>query len=333
MKKHVKDNVPIISVIIPAYNAETSINVCIESVLNQTMPSKEIIVINDGSTDGTADIACSHGSKVIYLEQENKGQGAARNAGLSIAKGKYVAFLDADDYWLPTFLEKCTAFLAVHKDAVAVSTGLIIQLFGQKRKIVSFPQDGDQAPGMPYMIDNFFDFWAKNDHVRTGSNVIRRKVIDQAGFQRADLRISQDLEYWALIATYGRWGYIPEPLWVGNSRNVAASSGWFKKYALRRKMCPTVESWQERVISRLKERDWRGFEILRGKVALSFAHTKILTGNYKEAYRIIQTYGNTMPLNKMSRLMKMGVRMRLPGFCLVAWTLILKEYAKELGIR
>ena len=192
-----------ISVIIPAYNVEGSLRRCIESAFSQTLKPTEIIVINDGSTDGTAEIAKSYGNRITYLEQENAGQGAARNAGLSIAKDHFVAFLDADDYWLPGFLEACVAFLNNHPNVVAVNTGYIIKKWGNEyigpssidKFHVSFP-DG-------FELDNFFDFWAKHDHVRTGTVVIRREVIEKSGFQRTDLRISQDLEYWGYIATFG----------------------------------------------------------------------------------------------------------------------------------
>ena len=99
------------SVIIPAYNAATSLQQSIDSALHQTLLPLEIIVINDGSTDETAMVTKKYGNNIIYLEQANAGQGAARNAGLSVARGELIAFLDADDYWMPTFLEKCTAFL------------------------------------------------------------------------------------------------------------------------------------------------------------------------------------------------------------------------------
>ena len=77
-----------VSVVIPAHNAENCLRDAVDSALNQELPPLEIIVINDGSTDSTAAVAKSYGDRVVYLEQENQGQGAARNAGLRIAKGR-----------------------------------------------------------------------------------------------------------------------------------------------------------------------------------------------------------------------------------------------------
>ena len=103
---------PLVSVIIPAYDVAVCLGRCLDSVFEQDVTDTQVIVINDGSTDDTAEVAKRYGDRIVYLEQENQGQGAARNAGLRIARGRYVAFLDADDYWLPGFLRACIDFLA-----------------------------------------------------------------------------------------------------------------------------------------------------------------------------------------------------------------------------
>jgi len=87
----------LVSIIIPAYNCEHSTGQCIASALSQTVAPKEIIGINDGSTDGTGEFLRGMGSDIRLIEQENKGQGAARNAGIDVAQGTYITFLDADD--------------------------------------------------------------------------------------------------------------------------------------------------------------------------------------------------------------------------------------------
>lgn len=97
----------LVSVIMPAYNMEKYIGDSIKSVLNQNYKNFELIIINDGSSDGTKEIAAKYqhmDERITYIEQENKGVSAARNVGISCAKGKYISFLDADDLWEPTFL-------------------------------------------------------------------------------------------------------------------------------------------------------------------------------------------------------------------------------------
>ena len=96
---------PRFSVIIPAYNAEAFIARAIDSVLAQTWPAHEILVVDDGSADSTARIVAGYGEGVRYLRQENAGVSAARNAGARAATGDWLAFLDADDWYYPDRLK------------------------------------------------------------------------------------------------------------------------------------------------------------------------------------------------------------------------------------
>ncbi|HEV8051797.1 MAG TPA: glycosyltransferase family A protein, partial [Parachlamydiaceae bacterium] len=89
----------LISVVIPAYNAEQFIGQTIQSVLDQTYPCHEIIVVDDGSTDSTKEVLKRFDGSIRYLYQQNKGPSAARNAGIQVAQGEFICFLDADDCW------------------------------------------------------------------------------------------------------------------------------------------------------------------------------------------------------------------------------------------
>lgn len=100
---------PLVSCIIPAFNAEPFLTEAIDSVVQQTYPSTEIIVVDDGSTDATGAVVASYGRRVVGLHQDNAGPAAALNAGIGIAQGELVAFLDADDVWIP---DKLTQQLA-----------------------------------------------------------------------------------------------------------------------------------------------------------------------------------------------------------------------------
>ena len=95
-----------VSVVIPCYNAEAYLKETIESVLSQTYPPLEILVIDDGSTDSSAEIAKSFGESVQLVQQPNSGESVARNQGIELAKGDWIALLDADDKWHPAKLEK-----------------------------------------------------------------------------------------------------------------------------------------------------------------------------------------------------------------------------------
>ena len=103
---------PVVRVIIPVYNAAEHLASCLDAVAQQTLDSIEVICVNDGSTDGSADILnrfAALDARVRAIHQENQGAGAARNAGLAAAKGEYVIFLDADDLYEPTMLEQMVA--------------------------------------------------------------------------------------------------------------------------------------------------------------------------------------------------------------------------------
>ncbi len=100
------------SVIIPAWNAERTIVSSVESCLNQSLPAQEIIVVDDGSTDGTKALLDAHfGDRISIVSQKNSGPSAARNKGISIATGTHIAFQDADDIWHPQKLEILAAVL------------------------------------------------------------------------------------------------------------------------------------------------------------------------------------------------------------------------------
>ena len=122
-----------ISVLIPAYNAEKYIAEALESVLRQTYKDFEMIVVDDGSTDNTRCVVESFSGKVQYYYQENSGAGAARNHGIKLSRGDFLAFLDADDIWAENKLELQMHALAVDSRLDAVF-GMIRQVFHKEWK-------------------------------------------------------------------------------------------------------------------------------------------------------------------------------------------------------
>ena len=100
-----------ISCIIPVYNGAAYLSEALDSILAQTFPVAELILVDDGSTDATAVVAAGYSHRVRYIRQDNKGPGSARNAGLAVATGEFISFLDADDTWLPEKLARQIAAL------------------------------------------------------------------------------------------------------------------------------------------------------------------------------------------------------------------------------
>lgn len=139
MKNHA-----LISVVIPVYNVEKYLHECIDSVLKQTYPNYEIILVDDGSTDSSGKICDEYADKAKVIHQKNAGLSAARNAGFDASKGKYVYFLDSDDYILPETLEKVYT-KALNNDADVVFFDA-----------VSFA-DGDFSVKQNYIRKNEYD--------------------------------------------------------------------------------------------------------------------------------------------------------------------------------
>lgn len=110
---------PRVSVVMPCYNGEAYLAAAIDSVLGQTVTDLELIVVDDGSTDGSAIVLSRYGDRIRVLRQANAGVSAARNAGVAAAQGEFLAFLDSDDWWEPEFLQEMLA--AMNDPAVAIA--------------------------------------------------------------------------------------------------------------------------------------------------------------------------------------------------------------------
>ena len=121
-----RERTPTVSIVIPVYNSEPYIIKCLESLAGQTYTNIQVLVINDGSTDHSGDLAwayCKHDERFVYRRQDNQGVSAARNLGVSLADGEYLTFVDGDDYVAPEYIEKLVE-CAVSQQAQMVITGL-----------------------------------------------------------------------------------------------------------------------------------------------------------------------------------------------------------------
>jgi len=302
------DRVPgLVSVIIPAYNAELSLARCIDHALEQTYSPMEIIVVNDGSEDGTEEIALSYGDQIRYVRQENRGETAARNRGFEIARGEFITFIDHDDYWHETFIEKSVLFLKQHPEAVAVSVGR--RSYSALRDTHVRPEflEHPSAETMePSVLESFFDFWAEHVHICCGSAMLRGSLFDEAGGQREDLVLSGDLEYWAYLATFGAWGFIPEILLTTDGTQIRKGGNYYKKFKNRYTRVLTVEKWQSRVLPRVAGRDKRGFEKLRGRIATWYTFADIFVGRDARARQCAATYRKDL-VGPYGRLWRLGL--------------------------
>lgn len=292
-----------LSIIIPVYNKSKLINRCLDSIFSQsTHYSYEVILVDDGSTDDSIEfIKARTESNIILFEQQNAGPSVARNKGVELSHGKYCAYLDADDYWEDGFIEKTLSFLEEHDDCVAVNVAQRhLTISGEHVAPVCY-KDYTQ----PFVLDDFFSFWATYMHVCTGSVVIRSEVIKQTGGMRTDLRITEDLEFWALISTYGKWGFIPEILFVSDGmETITNQTEWLKKMQIRWNNAPSVSDWEKRIVKRASQTE--AYKNARGRIARNLVYCQLLSGRICLARQEALKYSKYFTKDVIGKLMDLA---------------------------
>lgn len=306
-----------VSVVIPVYNGSELINRCIKSVLNQKTARKiEIILVDDGSTDNTIEIVRSNFPNVVILQQSNKGPASARNYGMRVSKGKYVALLDADDYWLPDFVESTSCYLDDHPQSVVVNVAQRHISVGGEIIVPSSLQDISRQ-GDAIELNNFYEFWAKYDHAYTSSVVLRKDIFEVSGGFDESLRLCEDLEFWAYIATYGRWGFIPRVLVVSDGVKVTAKQGWLDKCMRRWKSAPQLEVWERRILPRINSEHKPAYLYARGYiVGKILCYAMIQSGRFNLAFLQYKKYGHFYPKDRVASLMSVFSFSRISWFIL-----------------
>lgn len=195
-----------ISVIIPLYNKADSISQALDSVLAQTYQHFEVVVVDDGSTDGGAAVVEQFDDpRIRLIRQENGGVSAARNRGIAEARGEHVAFLDADDVWMPGFLEEIAALQRDYPSCRAQATNYIFNSNGVKSPTIlrRLPFKGERG-----VLTNYFEV-ASCSHppVWTSAVCIERALLQEIGGFPIGIKSGEDLLTWARIAVRTQWTY------------------------------------------------------------------------------------------------------------------------------
>jgi|GEM_PF-2750390 len=193
----------LISVIIPAYNAQDTISQCVESVLNQTYPSKEIIVVDDGSTDCTIEKIKKYAGIKIEKMLHTGNPSSARNAGLRISAGKYISFIDADDFWEKDVLEELMKKMISSTDCSAVYGDLIFKggvADGESVHYLRAAQSG-----------KVFNELLRCNFIPMHPCLITKETIDKIGGfdENPNLMVSEDYDFWLRIAYLSKIEYCP----------------------------------------------------------------------------------------------------------------------------
>ena len=198
------------SVIIPLYNKAPYIAKAIESVLGQTFRDFEVIVIDDGSTDQSLEVAKTFENKSItIISQPNSGVSTARNNGVKLAKHPYICFLDADDWWHPTFLEEMKRLITDFPDAGIYGSGYYIVKNGQERIApIGVPQGFERG------IIDYCEVYAKTlcMPLTSISVVIPKHIFDEEKGFKSQLKLGEDFDLWIRIALKHQVILVNKPL-------------------------------------------------------------------------------------------------------------------------
>lgn len=197
-----------VSVVIPAYNAAGFIRRAVDSVLAQTWPRRDIIVVNDGSTDDTLRELATYRDKIRIIDKPNGGLPQARNSGIRAATGEYIAFLDADDRWLPEKLARQVEILVADPEVGFCST-------------VTRVEDPGGSPSgewpCPHSKEPLLNTLFLQNGVIPGSGsgvMVRRELFQRVGLFDPTLRSLEDIDMWMRLAAVSRYACIDEALTV-----------------------------------------------------------------------------------------------------------------------
>ena len=251
---------PKFNIILPLYNKEPYIAKALGSICNQTYSNWDLVIVNDGSTDNSLSVAQSEilkqsediQLKIRLINQSNSGVSAARNNGVAASQGEYVCFLDADDWWVPTFLEEMDKLISAYPDAGLYATNYIYYKPGKthvaltlKTGYINYPQAYYQSGAMP--------IW-------TGAACMPRKVFDEMGGFPLGVKLGEDFLLWAKTALHYSVAFCEKPLAYYNNDVPVALRATRNLHAPEHHMIFLLEPI-EQVIAQLQDEevkhDWK----------------------------------------------------------------------------
>lgn len=200
-------DLPLVSVIVPSYNYLRYIDKCLESVINQDYPNIEIIVVDDGSTDGSSEYLKGIGGQVKVLQQKNQGVSIARNHGLLESKGEFIAFLDADDFWDASKISK-QMNVVLSSDVDLVYSGVVLVAPDGVRTT------GTIDPQFYGDCSQYFRRYPTRAIVTLGTSnaLFRKTILAQSGILDPKLSISADWDFFRRYCDYGKVAALNEQL-------------------------------------------------------------------------------------------------------------------------
>lgn len=230
---------PLVSVLIPSHNSAPTLCQALDSVLAQTYPNIEIVVIDDGSTDDTPAVLREYAPRVRSFRQPNGGLASARNSGCALARGEYLALLDADDLCMPERIAVQVEFMRKHPDVVlcssdfaafngqgSVATSYCARYYSSIRQTVGgvaaiypehgtlsiTPHSGAAVQEMPAYLGDVYEVLTRGNFVHPPTVMFRRGVLESAGVFDESIRNMCDFDWLVRVSRNGKFGFIDRPL-------------------------------------------------------------------------------------------------------------------------
>lgn len=281
------------SVIIPVYNSEKTIKRCIDSIASQERTDVEIIVINDGSTDMTENICNKMQNKynnIVYIYKENGGVSSARNLGLSVAKGKYVMFIDSDDYVDGKCFEIFDSY--TKSDADYYQFVFSIEANGKVKKVISWPERyvNTESEKEAFIVESVVtrsinSCWAK---------LYRREIIEKTGLRFYDeLSMGEDLTFvFTFLLSADKLERVDSIIYFADVTNKESLSRRYREKLLEQKILV-----YEKMLNALEKSNIKGDSV---KNSLAWLH-------YRNAYSVVNdlTKSNLGFLERRKKLLTM----------------------------
>ncbi len=288
------------SVVIPLYNKAHYIEATIRSVLNQTCQDFEVLVVDDGSRDNSLELARKYESdKVRVISQENQGVSEARNTGIRNARGKYVAFLDADDEWRPEYLATISGLTGKYPESAIFVTAYAVNMGDGK---VNYSTRLEPQTGC---LPSYWLTLAKGyDFVWTSATVIRRNVLIEAGLFKPGEKIGQDLDMWARVARINPKVAYSNRICVNYNRAAEANARTRVRVAWAGAFLKDLE--EELVNPHRTAEEKASIQHKYDKKMTVFIFTAILAGEKERAAKALREWKGEK--NTTNRLLRVGLR-------------------------
>lgn len=284
------DEINLVSVIIPFYSGSFWLDEALESVFNQTYKNLEVILINDGSTEDINYILNKYNQKIRYYYTENNGAAAARNKGIEKASGDYIAFLDSDDIWESTKLQKQIDYLSYNKQCLWCITSYTV--FNDKTREYIKEVKCDS------MIGRVFPKIMYSSPIATPSVVIRKEALKDEEIRFADkLTAGEDSCLWIKLSLFSQVGCVPESLvrvrWRGNNaagdikRQIEARANTFKELKNFPMFNSNIIRINKLALWMIKYCDWLNTYIIKKKHIVNQNLLKILYFPTRLCFKIL----------------------------------------------